>query len=114
MNYKQIIASIIVLGLIVTTLVYVNAQIGGIRVHPSCQATNVDITWGANSYDRYTNYRAYIIAGECEKIVNGRVNTTTNVASAIEQDIRNRGSTIYISKDGFEELEVQYRGRFRI
>lgn len=117
MNYKQILTIIIVLTSIVGTITWVNAQTGGIRLHSSCQATNIDVVYGANSYEgRYTNYRAWITAGECEKIIEGRVQTTSNVANAIEQDIRARGQSgeIYLSKDGFGELEVQYRGRFRI
>lgn len=116
MNFKQILATLIVIGIIAGTIGWVNAQIGGIRVHPSCQATNVDVVYGANSYSGYSNYRAWIRAGECEKVIEGRVQTTTNVETAVEQDIRSRGQSgeIYLSKDGFGELEVQYRGRFRI
>ena len=114
LNIIQIIVILGVIGIIVGTITFVNAQGGGFRISPFCQATSVTILFGANSYEGYSNYRAWLKAGDCEKIISGRVETTVNVPTAVEQDIRINAPRIYISPDGFDELEVQYRGRFAV
>ena len=112
MNAKQIIVSLAVIVAIVGTLAWVRAQTSGIRIDPTCQATSVTVFTSANPHRDYSNYRAVIKAGDCTKVIEGRIETTINVLANVEADIRARAPNIYVSMDGLNSTEVQYRGRF--
>ena len=112
MNYKQIIVSLAVIVAIVGTLAWVKAQTSGIQIDPTCQATNVIVSISANPHEGYSNYRATIKAGDCIKVYDGNIRSTTNVLANAEADFRARAPDIYVSMDGFNATEVQYRGRF--
>lgn len=105
------------LGLMIivgATLVLVKAQVGGMRIDPYCGSINAETIYAYNIYNGFTNYRAFIIAGDCKKIFDGRVEATSNLNVLIEADIRNKIRGMYLSPDGFGELNVSGRGRFTI
>lgn len=91
MNFKQLIALIGVISIIVGTLVFVKAQIVG-RISAECGATSVNHYTDYKVYasEGFTNYRTTFVAGICRKVIQGRVNAITNVQNAIDSDIRSR------------------------